>query len=250
MPFSYGGSSFCIVIPARFSSTRFPGKPLIDLCGSSMIQRVWSICASVLGEENCYVATDSELILRHCNEHNMQCLETSEGCLTGTDRVAEVADRVGADIIINVQGDEPLIDENDILRVMDASARNPRSLVNAMCPIEDEAEFRSFTVPKVVYDEDHNLLYMSRSPIPINKEGAFSFACKQVCIYAFPKHLLMAFASKGKKAKFEKIEDIEILRFLEMGYQVKMVEVGGSSVAVDTPADAEKVRKIIAEMSN
>ena len=116
-----------------------------------------------------------------------------------------------------------------------------------MCPIEDESDFNNPNIPKVVTREDGSLLYISRASIPSNKELAFRKAMKQVCIYAFPRKVLLSFGSYKKKTQLEAIEDIEILRLLELGYDVKMIEVSGSSVAVDTPEDLIKVTSIINE---
>jgi 3-deoxy-manno-octulosonate cytidylyltransferase (CMP-KDO synthetase) len=145
---------------------------------------------------------------------------TSSDCLTGTDRLAEANVKLNCDFIINVQGDEPLIEPNDILKVINEYKNKPGNVVNAMCQITTEDEFRSFTVPKVVVSKTGNLLYMSRSPIPVNKNNGFSF---------------------GYKTIIEEVEDIEILRFLENDIPVKMIQVTKSSIAVDIPADVEKV---------
>ena len=107
-----------IIIPARFQSTRFPGKPLVDILGQSMIQRVWEQCKKALSKENIFVATDSEKIQNHCSDLNIQTIITSSNCLTGTYRVYEASKKINAKTIINVQGDEPLINPDDILKVL------------------------------------------------------------------------------------------------------------------------------------
>ena len=166
---------------------------------------------------------------------------TPDTCLTGTDRLFEVSKHVDADIYINVQGDEPLIKPDDIHMVMEAAKRKPDTIFNAMCPIQTEEEYRSPTVPKVVTTLDGILLYISRAPIPTTKEKGFKSAWKQVCIYAFPKEKLELFARQRNKTPIEAIEDIEILRFLELGYEVKMVPVSKASIAVDVPEDVDRV---------
>ena len=175
----------------------------------------------------------------------MQVELTRSDCLTGTDRLYEVAQKRKADVYINVQGDEPLISPDDIKAVIDASQEEPEITINAMCPINNEIDFKNPNVPKVVTQMDGRLLYMSRAPIPTNKKFEFVSAMKQVCIYAYPRHVLIAFGSLKEKTPLESIEDLEILRLLELGYEVKMIEVSGSSVAVDTPKDLEKVRAMI-----
>lgn len=236
---------FIIVIPARYSSSRFPGKPLAMIDGKSMIQRVWERCCEAVDEKLVYVATDDERISQHCVQRGIQCLKTSENCLTGTDRVYEVSTLVDAKCYINVQGDEPLLEPQDILKVIAEAARKPNDIINAMCHLELESDFRSSSVPKVVSRPDGRLLYMSRAAIPTTKSFEFKSAFKQVCIYAFPKIALKSYASVNKKTTLEAIEDIEILRFLELGYEVSMIKVSSSSIAVDFPEDIRRVEEVL-----
>lgn len=237
-----------IIIPARYKSTRFPGKPLAKILGKSMIQRVWIQCSKVMEENLIYVATDSEEISHHCNEFGINVIMTNTNCLTGTDRVYEASKKINADLIINVQGDEPLVSPTDIEIILNEAKKNPNKIYNAMCPIIDESEYRSLSIPKVVYSKNRSLLYMSRAPIPQNKENSFKQAFKQVCIYAYPINALEVFY-KNKKTKHEKIEDIEILRFLELGFNVNMIEVSNSSIAVDFQEDILKVENAILKRS-
>jgi 3-deoxy-manno-octulosonate cytidylyltransferase (CMP-KDO synthetase) len=239
-----------IIIPARYQSTRFPGKPLINILGKSMIRRVWEQCEKAIPSKNIFVATDSEKIKNHCLENNIQVLLTSSDCLTGTDRVYEASKQIQAETIINVQGDEPLINPEDIKKVIEESKRYPNKIINAMCPILEEKDFRSINIPKVVVRKDFQLLYMSRAPIPIDKINSFSKAWKQVCIYAFPKNALKSFSLEGSKTPLEFLEDIEILRFLELGYDIKMIEVSTSSIAVDVPKDVKRVVEAIRLSAN
>jgi 3-deoxy-manno-octulosonate cytidylyltransferase (CMP-KDO synthetase) len=234
-----------IVIPARFRSTRFPGKPLADINGRPMILHVWDRCAEVVGGEHVCIATDDVRIKDIGMAAGSKVVMTSDNCFTGTDRVFEVSSQIHADVYVNVQGDEPLIAGNDIRLVIETAKKHPGEVINAMCPIRDDKDFRSLTVPKVVVRPDGRLLYMSRSAIPGSKDAGFHGAMKQVCIYAFPAAALAAFAGVKKRMPIEGIEDIEILRFLELGFEVRMLEVSESSVAVDTPEDLERVRELI-----
>jgi 3-deoxy-manno-octulosonate cytidylyltransferase (CMP-KDO synthetase) len=236
---------FVIIIPARYRSSRFPGKPLVQICGKSLVRRVWDRCVEALPEQEVYVATDDERIAAHCTKQGIRTLITSSTCLTGTDRVYEAAQQVEADVYINVQGDEPMIMPSDILAVMDAARDSPGSVVNAMCPIAIESDFYSPFVPKVVSRPDGRLLYMSRAAIPSTKSHGFVTANKQVCIYGFTKQALAAFYAHGRKTALEEIEDIEILRFLELGFEVKMIPVSGASLAVDIPEDVVRVEAAI-----
>ena len=240
-------SDFLIIVPARYSSSRFPGKPLADINGKSMIQHVWEKCVEAASLDKVVIATDDERILKHCKSYEMRVVMTSNNCLTGTDRLYEVALKIMAKHYINVQGDEPLISPEDIRAVIKASKEEPEITVNAMCPIKDESDFNNPNIPKVVTREDGSLLYISRAAIPTNKKLTFSKGMKQVCIYAFPRNVLLSFGSYKNKTQLETIEDIEILRLLELGYDIRMIEVSGSSVAVDTPQDLSKVISIINE---
>jgi len=234
-----------IVIPARLASTRLPEKPLIDINGKSLIERTYLQCIKAFDRESVYVATDSEKIYNHCQEKGMHVLMTSEKCLTGTDRIAEFATLMPADYYINVQGDEPLTNPNDILSVINAISERKGSIINGYASIENEEDYFSNSIPKVVFRPDGRLLYMSRSPIPGNKQNRFIKSWRQICIYAFPKEALLTFAAKRQKTTLEEMEDIEILRFLEMGYEVHMIQLSGNSIAVDTPEDVKKVKKAL-----
>jgi 3-deoxy-manno-octulosonate cytidylyltransferase (CMP-KDO synthetase) len=237
--------TFAVIIPARYDSSRFPGKPLADICGKPMIQHVWERCCKAVGREIVYIATDNSMISNVAGNFGAKVVLTSSNCLTGTDRVAEANNQLNYDFIINVQGDEPLINPKDILTVIDEYLLNPETVINAMSPINDEIEFRSLTIPKVVASKSGNLLYMSRSPIPTNKANSFVFGFKQVCIYGFSKKHLEFFASHHQKSTIEQIEDIEILRFVENDIPVQMVKVGNGSIAVDVPSDLDKVIEYI-----
>ncbi len=236
--------TFKIIIPARYQSSRFPGKPLIKINGISMIERVWKKCIQAIPKKDVHVATDSKVIYDFCIENSMNTIMTPE-CLTGSDRVYQASLKLEADIFINVQGDEPLISPEDIKSVISFSAKSPQAVINAMCQITEEADFQSSAVPKVVVNINNNLLYMSRSAIPLTKNKTMVTAYKQVCIYAFPKETLKRFAEQATKTPLESIEDIEILRFLEIGVPVKMIEVSQSSISVDYPEDVKRVENAL-----
>jgi len=238
-----------VVIPARFQSSRFPGKPLVMIAGKSLIHRVWERCVRALHHKYVFVATDNEEISRHCKGLGIQTVMTSDICLTGTDRVYEASKQIPADVIVNVQGDEPLIDPNDILKIIAAHKERPDCIHNGMCPIHTEEDFRDTTVPKVVAARDGTLLYMSRGAIPTTKKLDFvpGLAQRQVCIYSFMPEALEAFGKCSVKAPLEQAEDIEILRFIDLGYKVRMISLSENPVAIDTPEDVEKAEEIIRE---
>lgn len=239
-----------IIIPARYQSRRFPGKPLADILGKSLIQRVWLQCCQALPASDVFVATDDISIKEHCQKNGIGVLMTSSDCLTGTDRVYEASKELDADFIVNVQGDEPLVSPDDITKVIEAHSRRPDFIHCGMCRIKSEKDFRSASVPKVVCKDNGRLLYMSRAGIPTDKQLSFSTAMRQVCIYAFGKEALRDFAEYGRKARIEAVEDIEILRFMEMDYDVEMVELSDLSVAVDFPEDVDRVVTIIKANEN
>ena len=230
-----------LVIPARYQSTRFPGKPLTDILGKSMIQRVYEQCVQAFPTQHIYVATEDERIVTHCQTLGINVVLTSDNCLTGTDRVAEVALQIDADYYINVQGDEPVFNPADIRLLVNILHKYPGEIINGYCAIEAEEQYTSVAIPKVVFRPDGRLLYMSRSAIPGNKSSRLHFSFRQVCAYAFPKSALLAFSAQKEKTPLEAEEDIEILRFLELGYEVRMLEMSTESIAVDHPEDIEKV---------
>ena len=128
-------NEFMVVIPARFQSSRFPGKPLADLCGKSLLRHVWDKCVQAVGIDCVLVATDDKRIENHCNEQGMQVIMTSENCMTGTDRLSEVASRIKRKFYINVQGDEPLINPSDIINIVKMAKDSPDLIFNGMCEI-------------------------------------------------------------------------------------------------------------------
>jgi 3-deoxy-manno-octulosonate cytidylyltransferase (CMP-KDO synthetase) len=239
--------NYCVIIPARYQSTRLPSKPLIDLCGIPMVVRTYQQCIKACPAEKVYVATDDERIRATCELNGIQVIMTSSDCLTGTDRIAECTKYIDADIFINVQGDEPLFNPKDLEILICNVEKHPGEVLNGYCEITDESLFRSASIPKVVFRPDGRLLYMSRSPIPSNKEHGFEKAWRQVCAYAFPRKALIDFTSVSEKTKLESIEDIEILRFLELGWEVRMLELSSDSIAVDTPEDIQRVETAILE---
>ncbi|OYU85082.1 MAG: 3-deoxy-manno-octulosonate cytidylyltransferase [Flavobacterium sp. BFFFF2] len=232
---------YLIVIPARLASTRLPEKPLVDILGKSLLQRTFEQCLLASPKEYIVVATDDLKISNHCEERGIPVIMTSTDCLTGTDRVAEVAQQIEANYYINVQGDEPVINPDDIRDMIQAAVQYPDCILNGYTAIDSEEDYRSLTIPKVVFKPNGDLLYMSRSPIPGNKKNEFQKSWRQVCIYGFPKSALEAFVSVTEKTPLENEEDIEVLRFLELDFTVKMLPMSNDSIAVDTPEDIHKV---------
>ncbi len=232
-----------IVIPARFKSSRFPGKPLVPLLGKPMILWVAELSEKAVGKEFVYVATDDERIANVVKQAGYQVVMTSDEALTGTDRLAEVAGKVEADIYINVQGDEPLVDPEDIIKVIKAKKSYPQEVINGYCPLDRNEDPSNINIPKVVFTEEKKMVYMSRQALPGFKDdkNAPGLYYKQVCIYAFSREELLRYGQFGRKSVLENSEDIEILRFLEWGKTIRMVETSPGSLAVDLSSDVPKV---------
>ena len=238
------------IIPARYASSRFPGKPLAKICGVPMILQVFKRVAAAIPESQILIATDDPRIAEVCDAGGARTIMTPEECLTGTDRIwrAVEAGNINSPIIVNIQGDEPLVQVQAIHAVIDAKQTTPDCVINAMSRIDEPDDVASENVPKVVTDERGHLAYMSRAPIPfIQDSGAGANHYRQVCIYAFSRSELNAFGSRSKKSRMEGPEDIEILRFLDIGIPVNMVEVASASVAVDAPEDIARVERILIE---
>jgi len=236
------------VIPARYKSTRFPGKPLIHILGTPMIVRVAKIVEKALGRENTYIATDDERIKQVVESFGFKVIMTPETCLTGTDRVYEFSKIIKADIYINVQGDEPLLNYVDIIKIAEAKKQNFESVINGMCKISENENPDNINIPKVLVNRENKLIYMSRLAIPGTKdkrEKDLPTYFKQVCIYGFSEKDLKMFGSTNNKAFYERYEDIEILRFFDFCTPILMVQTSGSSLAVDVPEDVEIVEREI-----
>jgi len=227
------------IIPARYKSSRFPGKPLVKLLGKEMILWVAELCAKALGRENVYVATENALIKATVEAAGFKALMTGEDALTGTDRLWQAAQQVRADIYLNIQGDEPLLNPADILKIADAKRANPGHVINGMCPLTSGEDPSNINIPKVITNEALDMVYMSRNPLPGCKSPDHrpKSYLKQVCIYAFTYEELRKFGEFGRKSCLESHEDIEILRFLEVGVPVKMVPTAGGTYAVDVQED-------------
>lgn len=232
----------CVIIPARFKSTRFPGKPLAKILGKEMILWVAELSAKAVKISNVFIATDDLRISSLVEKNGFNPILTSSELLTGTDRVAAAAEELNYDIVVNVQGDEPLINPIDIRKAIDLKIKFPNSILNSYCPIGEKEFPINKNIPKVIYNENKDLIYISRALIPSSKKEIKDYIFqKQVCIYSYSKNQLSKFKNFGRKSNLEKIEDIEILRFFEIGINIKMFEASKSSLAVDIPSDIEDV---------
>ena len=239
--------SACVIIPARYASTRFPGKPLVNLLGKPMVLWVAELSSKAVGVENVYVATDDVRISRVVEDAGYSVLMTSSDAQTGTDRVAEAASQIDYDIYVNVQGDEPLVNPADITACIELKSINPDMVVNGFTYMSSQEDPASVNIPKVICNESRIMVYMSRARLPATKvpENTPESYMKQVCIYGFSKVELQAFSKFGRKSVLEKYEDIEILRFLELDQAVLMYECHPGSLAVDIPSDVQLVEETL-----
>jgi 3-deoxy-manno-octulosonate cytidylyltransferase (CMP-KDO synthetase) len=246
------------VIPARYGSTRFPGKALADINGKPMIQWVYERTARSKMIHRVIVATDDERILRAVKLFGGEAIMTSSHHLSGTDRIAEVTESLDCDLVVNVQGDEPLIQSAMIDEVISPLACDPSILMGTLCrKIEDRDEAFDPNVVKVVFDINGFALYFSRAPIPWDRDSwAFkdswqehalkSPLYKHIGIYVYRREFLLSYSHMPQTA-LEAVEKLEQLRAIEHGYRIKTVVTGYDSFGVDIPDDLSKILARIEE---
>lgn len=233
-----------IVIPARMASTRFPGKPLVDLCGKPMVQWVVEAAKAANITDQIVVATPDAEILEACHKFGAKAVLTRSDHASGTDRLAEVAGALSADIYLNLQGDEPLIDPRTISACAKPLLDDPSIQMGSIYSPCSEDELASTSVVKVVLDRKGFALYFSRHPIPFVVKDRHTPALRHIGIYAFRRETLLSFASWPAGA-LEKTESLEQLRFLENGIRIKMSLGTGSPVSVDLPEHADQARRFL-----
>lgn len=234
------------VIPSRYGSSRFPGKPLKDICGKPMLWWVYQQLSKAKGIDEIIVATDDKRIYNMCKENDMNVLMTSPDHSTPTDRLYEVSIKTDGDIYMFVGGDEPLIDPASIEALVPESETPEMYVANAMTTIKTAPEVIDFTNIKVVVNEENIGLYTSRSPLPYPKGGLDFEYKKFVGIGAFSRKAL-DFYYHTPKGKMEAIEECDLMRFIEHQIPIKFFDVECRNISVDTPKDLEKVREIMAE---
>jgi 3-deoxy-manno-octulosonate cytidylyltransferase (CMP-KDO synthetase) len=238
------------VIPARHASARLPGKPLISIAGRPMIQRVVERVRRAQLVSRVVVATDEAAIKDAVEAFGGEAILTRRDHRTGSDRVAEVAVHLSADIYVNVQGDEPLIDPGTLEAVVAAMLEDESVQVATACtPIAHADDIMDPNIVKVVRDFDGNALYFSRAPVPWVRDTGESVAArhfKHLGLYAFRRDALVEFPTLPP-GELERIEQLEQLRWLENGFRIRVVETAYDAVSVDVPADVERVEKLLRE---
>ncbi len=234
------------VIPARFASVRFPGKPLAPLAGRPMVLHVWDAARAAKRLGRVVVATDDVRIASCVREAGGEAVMTSPAAASGTDRVAEVARAMPADAYVNLQGDEPLMPAENVDRAVDALfAETGRSLATLAIAAPPEAAADPDCV-KVAVARDGRALYFSRSPIPYFRNGEPSYR-KHLGIYAYRASTLAEVAALPP-SPLERAESLEQLRWLEAGYTIWVGEAAGDSIGVDTPADLARAESRLKEV--
>ena len=233
---------FIVVIPCRLKSKRLKEKLIRKVNGKEIFLHTYEKCCLATNKKNIYIATDSSQIFILCKKKGINVIKTSKNKITGSDRIKEFSKKIKAENYINVQGDEPIINPKNIKKVIQHTKKDNSKVYNCYAEIK-QSEARKKSIPKVILNNNEELIYMSRSIIPYNHLNSKIKYFKQVCIYSYPRTILNIF--KNKKTKIEKNEDIEILRLIENGISVKMIKVKTNSFAIDTIQDFRKLKKIL-----
>jgi 3-deoxy-manno-octulosonate cytidylyltransferase (CMP-KDO synthetase) len=229
------------VIPVRFQSSRFPGKPLAPILGKPMIQWVFEGAKKAELLERVIIATDNDRIFRTAEKIGAEVMMTSTEHLSGTERVAEVAAKVEAPIVVNIQGDEPLVEGkmlDDLVRALQDESVPVASL---MAKVYDFDQFEEGHIVKVISDRNGYALYFSRAPLPYQSDDFFY---QHIGIYGYQRDFLINF-HRLSPSRLERIEKLEQLRVLENGLRIKMIEIPIATLSVDTPHDIIKVENFL-----
>ena len=238
-----------VVIPARYASTRLPGKPLVPLAGRPMIQRVYERAKAARTASRVIVATDDERILKAVEAFGGEARMTRHDHRTGTERVAEVAAHVDGDVFVNVQGDEPLLDPTAVDSAVNSLLEEPKAdIATVATPIRVPADIMDPNVCKVVLDFEENALYFSRAPIPWVRESGSRAPVrhlKHLGLYVFQRSALLEYPTLPQ-GELERVEQLEQLRWLENGWKIRVAEVEHDAISVDVPGDVTRVEKLLA----
>lgn len=233
------------IIPARIGSSRFARKALAPIQGEPMICMVRRVVAETSLFDKVIVATDDQAILNAVQASGGEAVMTSTTHMSGTDRIAEAVSSLEANIIVNVQGDEPLIDKVSLAALLDVFQDESTRMASLMAPITGIDAINDHNIVKVVVDSSHNALYFSRAPIPYNRDGDLhADYYKHIGVYAFRRETLLRFVSMPP-SPLEQTEKLEQLRALENGIPIRMVRTNYPGIGVDTPADLARVEELL-----
>jgi 3-deoxy-manno-octulosonate cytidylyltransferase (CMP-KDO synthetase) len=236
------------VIPARYAATRLPGKPLVEIAGKPMIQRVWEQVRQAKNISRVVVATDDDRIRSVVEKFGGEAIMTRTDHATGTDRIAEVAASHDAGIFLNVQGDEPLVSPEAVDALAEAISSDPEvQLATLAVALKTPADIMDPNIVKVVLDFDDNALYFSRAPIPwVRDKGTATHArhLKHLGLYAYRRSALIEYNTLPP-GDLERVEQLEQLRWLENGFKIRVAETEHDSVSVDVPEDVARIEKLL-----
>jgi 3-deoxy-manno-octulosonate cytidylyltransferase (CMP-KDO synthetase) len=237
-----------VVIPARYGSTRLPGKPLVTLAGKPMIQRVYERVKLARRVDRIIVATDDERIVKAVEAFGGEARMTRADHRTGTERVAEVAAHEAGEVFVNVQGDEPLLDPVAVDAAVNSLLEEPAASISTVAtPIRTPADIMDSNVVKTVLDFDGNALYFSRAPIPWVRDTASKIQVrhlKHLGLYVFQRDALLEYPTLPQ-GELERIEQLEQLRWMEYGWKIRVAEVEHDAISVDVPEDVARVEKLL-----
>ncbi len=235
------------MIPARLGSTRFPEKVLRLICGRPMIEHVWNRARQARSLSDVWIVCDDERVLEAAKKFGAKALLTRPDHPNGTSRIAEAAERIQADVFVNIQGDEPLMNPANIEAVAALLSANPGVQVSTAAVRRRDAEgYRNPNVVKVVCDEKGRALYFSRASLPFCRDGGDISYLKHLGLYAYRRDFLLEFV-KWPASSLETVEKLEQLRMLERGIEIRVVETGADSPGVDTPEDLALVEKLMTQ---
>ncbi len=238
-----------VVIPARYGSVRLPGKPLVNIAGKPMIERVYERAKQAKTASEVIVATDDERIVKVVEGFGGQARMTRTDHRTGTERIAEVAAHIPGEVFVNVQGDEPLLDPAAVDTAVNALLEEPAAAIATVAvPIRTPGDIMDPNVVKTVLDFEENALYFSRAPIPWVRDAAQKVHArhlKHLGLYVFQREALLEYPTLPQ-GELERIEQLEQLRWMENGWKIRVAEVEHDAVSVDVPEDVARVEKLLA----
>ncbi len=236
---------YTAVIPARYASTRFPAKALALLAGKPVIEHVYRAVVDTAIFDRVLIATDSEIILSAARLFGAEAVLTSESHQSGSDRIAEAVQNLDTDVVVNVQGDEPLIDFSSLQKLKAVFSGPTIQVASLYARIESDADLLNPNIVKVITDAAGDAIYFSRSPIPFNRDQCPDVRyCRHIGVYAYRKQTLLRFV-KLPVSSLEAVEKLEQLRLIENRIPIRMVETSYQGIGIDTPEDLIFVEKII-----
>ncbi|MBN2830245.1 MAG: 3-deoxy-manno-octulosonate cytidylyltransferase [Candidatus Cloacimonetes bacterium] len=231
------------VIPARYASTRLPGKPLSLIAGKTMIRRVYEAVQGTGLFMKVIVATDDDRIIQEVLSFGGDCVMTSVNCQSGTDRIAEAVKDIDFDLVVNVQGDEPFITREPLELLLNAFEDKNVETASLMTPIVIKEDIYNPNCVKVVCDKNRDAIYFSRASIPFNRDGSgYVTYMRHIGVYAFRREMLFKYVGL-EQTPLELCEKLEQLRLIENGYSIRMIETDYQGMGIDTPEDLKKANE-------